>query len=186
MGCGTARRKTVGGASQTGLVGPDDRLDSHLGSGACASEAGVVVLDEVVCIVPGSWFTSKHGTCEGGALEPVSASGGCSLSTTPRRCQPCRRRRTARPRCGSERRRSSCRRRSLERCTSLPFSGHPTRTLCPWFPARLSPTAVHWAAISRPTAANAHASRHDTSTSGWSTAVARTVRLPSGAAERGP
>ena len=57
----------------------------------------------------------------------------------------------SRPRCGSERRRSSCRRRSLERRTSLPSSGHPTGTLCPWFPARLSPTAVHLAAISRPT-----------------------------------
>jgi hypothetical protein len=63
-----------GSARQT-ASSPDDRLDSHLVGGACASEAGVVVLHEVVCIVPRSWFTSKQWTCEGAALELVPASG---------------------------------------------------------------------------------------------------------------
>jgi hypothetical protein len=55
---------------------PTLRWLGHLIDGASASEAGVVVLHEVVCIVPGSWFTSKQWTCEGASLEFVSASGG--------------------------------------------------------------------------------------------------------------
>ena len=64
------------GISSTTASSPDDRLDSHLVGGAGASEAGVVVLHEVVGVIPRSWFTSKQWTCESAALELVSTSGG--------------------------------------------------------------------------------------------------------------